>query len=212
MTDVAALLFGVTTLVAAVNWWAVVRPERRRVELVAKPATLVALILVALALDPADTTVRAWFVAALVCSLAGDVFLLFAERWFVAGLASFLAGHLAYIAGFWVSGTVEWSRLAVGVVLVAAATATVGWRILTGVRRTDRNMVLPVVAYVAVISAMVASAVGTGNPWAVAGSVSFYVSDALIAWTRFIQDQPWGRPAIIVSYHLGQFGLVISLL
>lgn len=212
MTGLAVALLGVTALAAGVDWWAVARPDRRRVEVVAKPATLVALILVALALEPADGTVRAWFVAALVCSLAGDVFLLFAERWFVAGLASFLAGHLAYVTGFWLSGTVAGPRLAVGAVMVVLALATVGRHILAGVRRADRAMLGPVAAYMVVISAMVASAVGTGNLWAVGGSVSFYASDALIAWNRFIEEQPWGRLAIIVTYHLGQVGLVISLL
>ena len=53
----------------------------------------------ALALDPFDSAVRAWFVAALVLCLAGDVFLMLPKDLFVAGLASFLLGHLCYVAG-----------------------------------------------------------------------------------------------------------------
>lgn len=63
-----------------------------------------------------------------------------------------------------------------------------------------------------VISAMVASAIGTGDVAAVAGASSFYASDALIAWTRFLRDVPHGRVWIMVTYHLGQAGLVLSLL
>jgi hypothetical protein len=43
------------------------------------------------------------------------------------------------------------------------------------------------------------------------GASLFYVSDALIAWNRFIGETRHGRLAIIVTYHLGQVGLVLSL-
>ena len=58
---------------------------------------------------------------------------------------------------------------------------------------------------------MVVSAGASGSAIAFAGALSFYVSDALIAWTRFIQDHPHGRLAVMVTYHLAQFGLVLSL-
>ena len=65
-----------------------------------------ALIATALALTPAHDAGarRAWFVAALVCSLAGDVLLMLPTDRFVAGLAAFLVGHLCYVAGFWTHG------------------------------------------------------------------------------------------------------------
>ena len=62
-----------------------------------------------------------------------------------------------------------------------------------------------------VISVMVASAVGTLDALAIVGACLFYTSDALIAWTRFIQDFRHGRLAVMVTYHLAQFGLVLSL-
>jgi hypothetical protein len=43
------------------------------------------------------------------------------------------------------------------------------------------------------------------------GAGLFYVSDALIAWNRFIEARPWGDLAIIVTYHLGQIGLALAL-
>ena len=45
----------------------------------------------------------------------------------------------------------------------------------------------------------------------VIGAILFYVSDALIGWTRFVRDVRHGRVAIMVTYHLGQIGLVLSL-
>ena len=58
---------------------------------------------------------------------------------------------------------------------------------------------------------MVATAIGTGSVAATAGATSFYASDALIAWNRFVRETSHGRLAIIVTYHLAQVGLVLSL-
>ena len=43
------------------------------------------------------------------------------------------------------------------------------------------------------------------------GAVLFYCSDALIAWRRFVRPKPWQPLVIIVTYHLAQAGLVLSL-
>lgn len=210
MTGAAALLSTLFLVVALVDWMAV-GTRRKTLELAAKPATLVMLILVTLALEPDDPTVRTWFVVALVFGLAGDVFLMLEERFFVFGLASFLVGHLAYVVGF-VIGGVERSAAAAGVAVVVLGLTTVGVRVVRAVSSgDDPKLVGPVVAYVGVISVMVVVAFGSGSVLAAAGAILFYASDALIAWTRFVQDYPWGRVAIIVTYHLGQFGIVLSL-
>ena len=110
------MLLAVTVGCAVANWIAVAsEPERTALVYVAKPATMVALIGVALALDPFDPAVRAWFVAALVLCLAGDVFLMLPQDLFVAGLASFLLGHLCYVGGLVVAHR-SWAATALGVV------------------------------------------------------------------------------------------------
>ena len=106
---------------------------------------------------------------------------------------------------------IEMSWFAIGCVVVVISLATLGRHILLGVHRAEPKMVPPVAGYVAVISAMVASAIGTANPWAIAGSLLFYASDATIAWNKFLEPRPHGRIAIIVTYHLGQIGLVLFL-
>ncbi|HYN33480.1 MAG TPA: hypothetical protein VES40_12705, partial [Ilumatobacteraceae bacterium] len=74
--NTASWIFAVLFAVAAgANWWSR-WTDNRSVELWSKPLALIALIGVALTLDPVDPATRAWFVAALVLSLAGDVFLL----------------------------------------------------------------------------------------------------------------------------------------
>ena len=131
MNAVAWVLLAVTLVCAVANWVAVsVEPERTTLVYVAKPATMVALIGVALALDPFDDAVRAWFVAALVLCLAGDVFLMLPKDMFVAGLASFLLGHLCYVAGLVIAHR-SWSATAVGVAVVAVT--------LGGHRSEDRR-------------------------------------------------------------------------
>ena len=206
-----AFLLLTFALTAAVFDWLAVHQEQRSLEYLCKPLTLVLLIGCALALDPADDAVRAWFVAALVLSLAGDVFLMLPRDLFVFGLGSFLLGHVAYIVGMHVEG-VAGVRFMVGIVIVAAVVSVLGTRILRGVRAgSDPDLAGPVVAYMAVISAMVASAIGVGDPVLVVGAALFYVSDALIAWNRFVAETPHSRVAIMVTYHLAQVGLVLSL-
>ena len=208
----AAFLLLALALAAALFDWIAVNQGQKALEYVFKPLTLVLLIGCALALDPVDDTVRTWFVIALVLSLAGDVFLMLPrEELFVFGLGSFLLGHVAYIVGMHVDG-VDGLRFLAGVVVVMALLTVIGTAILRGVRAgSEPELAGPVVAYMFVISAMAASAIGVGRFPGVVGAGLFYVSDALIAWNRFRSETRHGRLTIIVTYHLAQVGLVLNL-
>ena len=210
MTTTSWVLLGIT-LAFAVTDWVAVWTGQQRVRYLAKPATLAALIGVAVTLDPVDPTIRTWMVIGLVLSLAGDVFLMLDEKWFVAGLGSFLCGHIAYIVGLQLAPrSLGWT--AVGLLVVLAAIATVGRKVVQGVAAGDqRAMVGPVIAYLVVISAMVVSAFGTAAPWAIVGAGLFYASDATLAWNRFIETRRFGPLAVMITYHLGQIGLVAWL-
>lgn|SRR5690606_22450694 len=211
MTGLSFLLLTLTLVVAAGNWLAVER-EHKVLEYICKPLTMVGLIAVALAMDVADDTVRTWFIIALVLCLIGDVFLMLPQDLFVFGLGAFLLGHIAYIIGMQVDGVDLW-REGIGLLIVLGAVGLIGTRVVSAVKQSDEAaLVGPVAGYVAVISAMVVSAIGTGNAFAIAGAVSFYASDALIAWNRFLKPTPHPRLAVMVTYHLGQIGLVLSLL
>ena len=210
MTTAAVIALAVAALFAGANWWSRWSDDRR-LEVVTKPATLVALIGVALLIDPIDPAVRAWFVAALVLSLVGDVFLLGGGRLFVPGLASFLAGHLAYIGGFVAAPTWRWWAAGVALVPVAVVVATAGRRIVAGARSTDDRLGGPVVAYLTVISAMLVAASAAGNAWAIIGATLFVVSDTILGWSRFVRSSPPLAPAIMITYHLAQAALVVSL-
>lgn len=210
MSPTAVLLLALTLAVASVDWVAV-SSGRKTLEYVTKPLTMVALIGAAAALEPISSAVRVAFIVALVFSLIGDIALMVPGNRFVAGLSAFLIAHVAYIIGLWMRGQ-NGAWFVIGLAAVVLAVAMIGLRIVRAVRSSaDPALAGPVSAYIAVISLMVASAFGTRNMFAIAGASLFYASDTLIAHNRFIHSQRRGQLAIMVTYHLGQIGLVLSL-
>jgi uncharacterized membrane protein YhhN len=210
MTSMAWMVLALTALTACVDWFAVAS-TRTRLEYLAKPLTTFGLIVLAVTLDPIHADMRAAFVVALVLSFVGDVCLMLPGDRFVPGLAAFALAHLAYIVGFAV-GPGSARELLLGVVIAAAVALPTGVRLLRSVRRNAPALVAPVAGYMIVITVMVAMATGWGNAWALVGAWLFFASDALIGETRFVRSRPRGRLAIIVTYHLGQAALVLSLI
>ncbi len=211
MNALAWTFAALTGVCALIEWWAT-HTDRKSVRYVTKPLTLALLIGVAVTLDPSVSgAIRWWMVAGLVLSLAGDIFLLLPEKWFLGGLGSFLVGHIAYVVGLQL-GFESLAWLLVGLALVAVSVFLVGREML---RRVDldqaKGLLGPVIAYVVIISAMVVSAFGTASVVAVVGAVLFYISDGTLAWNRFVQKLRLGPVAVMVTYHLGQFGLVAWL-
>jgi uncharacterized membrane protein YhhN len=207
VTSAAWVLLAVAGAFAVADWIAVIRGSKP-VEYVCKPATLVLLIAVAVALDPVHGDMRAWFVAALVLSLLGDVFLMLPRDLFVFGLGAFLLGHVAYTVGLNLHTDGLW-LLAIPIPIIAGALAV---RLVKGIRSNGEDaLVPPVIAYVVVIGAMVVSAVASGNTVAALGAILFMASDAVIGETRFVRPQVWGGIVIMVTYHLGQALLTVSL-
>jgi uncharacterized membrane protein YhhN len=77
----------------------------------------------------------------------------------------------------------------------------------------------PVVAYILVISAMLAAATNFGWVWrsagpaaamAVSGALSFYLSDLFVARDRFVSTGIQNRYAGLPLYYAGQFLLAYS--
>jgi len=208
----------VATAVCAAADWLVVAIERRRLEYVAKPAVMLALIGLAVSLTPgsaASDVARPWFIAALGLSLFGDVLLMLPSEHFVGGLVAFLLAHVAFIVGLVAiiaTGGLVVGGVALGLLVVGTMVALVGRPIVRAVRVGRPSLVVPVAAYLAVISTMVVAACATGRPFAMAGAILFYASDAILAWDRFVGHQRWGRVATHVTYHTGQALLVLSLL
>lgn len=207
LTAPAVALLVLAGIAAIGNWVSVVRGSTVGVY-VCKPSTLVLMIGAALALEPTYGDVRAWFVVALALSLAGDVFLMLPSDAFVPGLASFLLAHVAYIVGFTrhPDGTWWWA------VPVVAVATVLGTRLVRGIRTKDHpELVAPVVAYVLTILVMVSSALASGVVVGAVGAILFMVSDAFIGEDRFVRARPWQPLTIIVTYHVAQALLVLSL-
>ena len=207
MNALAVALLIAAGVVALGNWISVARKLQTGIY-IAKPLTLVLMVGAALALDPMSSTARTWFVIALVLSLAGDVFLMLPTDAFVPGLASFLLAHVAYVVGLNQDSDGRW-LFALPVVLIAGV---LGTRLVRGIRAGGQNeLVAPVIAYVLTILVMVSSAVASGNAVGAVGAVLFMTSDSLIGENRFVAARPWQPVAIMVTYHVAQALLVISL-
>ena len=203
-------MLGVAAGFAVTDWYAVAA-QRRLLEYVCKPAAALGFLVTALALDPVFPDARAWFCIALVFCVAGDVFLMLPRDAFVLGLGSFLVAQLCFAVGFalHVEGAAE---LLLGLALVTVVAVPLSVRFVRALLADGRSsLVGPVLAYVAAIGAMVATAIGAGGVLAVTGATLFFLSDALIGETRFVRPRTWGPVAVIVSYHLALAALVSSL-
>ena len=209
--NAAAFLFLSIALVIAVIDWLAVSLDNRVMEYVCKPLTMVALVCVALALDPTSDAARWLLVVGLVLSMAGDIFLMLPADLFVPGLASFLLAHIFYVVALAALG-ISPGGVLTGLAIAGVAAIVVGRRIVGGAAASDAALRLPVIAYMAAISAMVTFAFGTGLVFAVVGALLFFVSDAVLGWTRFVSQFPRSRSVVMVSYHLGQMGLVLALI
>ena len=94
---VKTILFIAILVVALLDWLAVARGWKK-IEYLAKPATMVFLLGYLVFSGGFIETPLAWFGLGLIFSLAGDTFLMvsfyrFSNRWFLPGLAAFLLAH-----------------------------------------------------------------------------------------------------------------------
>jgi uncharacterized membrane protein YhhN len=221
MEDQMALL--ILSFVFAMLDWFAVAAQRRSLEIIAKPLTMVFLIAWYLDKLPAGgTAMGICFLIGLILSLAGDVFLMLPAKFFVAGLLAFLMAHIAYILGFNITG-LFFRPFALSYIV---AILVVGIPIYGRLKRAligagNRSLVLPVTIYLVIISVMVLSAAITliRPEWsfvsavmATIGAVLFYASDAVLAWNRFVKSIRHGRLINMMMYHLAQYLIAFSVL
>jgi uncharacterized membrane protein YhhN len=217
----ALVTLGIALVLAAVDWVAVLR-QSRPVEWVAKPATLVAIIAGAwlLARHTGMPRLATWFLAALVFSLLGDIFLMLdGEHWFPLGLGAFLVAQICYIIGLNPTpppGPSLW--LLVFIVVV-------DWLVLRPVVRAAKaqgatTLQLPIVIYGVALSLTLFSGWATWlrTQWPMAGSVAasagttlFFASDLMLAWNKFVRPSRLLRMGVIVTYHLAQLALALTI-
>jgi uncharacterized membrane protein YhhN len=210
---------GLALLFAILDWMAVSK-KWKRLEYIAKPGVMAAL----LAFFWQMGGIRghwAWFAAGIIFSMAGDIFLMLPREQFIAGLVSFLLAHLAYVMGFTdVLPKINLSSLIV-ILLVGFTAGQVYRSIASGLRHRGENQLqIPVLIYSAVISLMVLSALLTmmRGEWvplaaylASGGALLFFISDTFLAWNKFVTPLPYGNLRVIITYHLGQALIVLGV-
>ena len=212
---------------AALTDWLAVARCWKKLEYLAKPATMLLLFGYLALAGGFRSTPLICFGLGLFFSLAGDVFLMlnfyrFSNRWFIPGLLAFLLAHVAYIIGLNIPLTGASPVWAIGIGIVLALTAArVLRRIVEGVRAKGiRRMVAPVVAYGTVITLMLLSAMLTlyrpdwktsASGLVALGAILFYSSDVILAWNKFVRPVRNGRLLNMVAYHLGQIALIAGV-
>ena len=187
--------------------------EHRRGIAVVKPIASTGFLGVAVASGALDTVYGGAIFAALALSWLGDVLLIpkGAKAAFLGGLVAFLLGHVAYAIAFTMRG-VDVGAAAIAAVALALGAVSIG-RML--VRAAPANLRVPVVAYIAVISTMVAAAagaVGAGvEPAILVGAVMFYFSDLGVARDRFVQKSFWNKAVLLPLYYGAQLIFALSV-
>ena len=185
--------------------------------LVFKPAALtIAIIFVAI--NAYQISARGIFLykswglllAALLASLAGDVFLML-EGLCIPGLVSFLLAHLAYIA--LLRRGVRWfAHRGALLATVAIGAAMYAWLWRGGL---PADLRIPVAVYVLVIALMAAQALGRAaelqtqaSRTVALGACIFMLSDSVLAVDRFVQPVPLALLWVLATYYAAQFCIV----
>ncbi len=154
-----------------------------------------------------------YILAGLIMGLVGDVCLAIpGKKAFRVGLVAFLAGHVLYVVAFAGLTTVGDWVTPVHAIIIAISAAVFWW-----LRPHVGDMLVPVVMYVVVITAMLCSAwvaVGTpifGTEAILLGAALFYASDLFVARDRFVQKGFINRAVGLPLYYCGQFILANSV-
>ncbi|TCP53410.1 putative membrane protein YhhN [Tumebacillus sp. BK434] len=201
---VAVIVSGALDLAAIARGWTKAR-------YVWKPLTMLLILMMAWMGADVGESQAVWILIGLVLSLAGDVFLVLPSDRFLSGLVAFLAAHLCYIVSF--SQQSAGSDSAIGAAIALALFGLAFFLLLfRGVRSAGgAGLLVAVACYILVILVMVWSAVRAGDSLLLAGAVSFMVSDAILAWGRFMKNSLTGELAVMVTYYAAQCLIAASL-
>ncbi|MBO6576536.1 MAG: lysoplasmalogenase [Rhodothermales bacterium] len=205
-------LLSILALMSLVVLLRAYRIEYDAVVYAAKPLTLLAIGLIAyFSWPPVSTMYQKAILVGLAGALLGDVLLMLPKDRFLAGLAAFLITHVAYGAAFV-------SRLELIPVLPFLPYTVASLFVLRLLWPHTKGVRFPVALYTIALAAMaslafgVAMTVGGASAWfAAAGAALFVLSDAALAFDRFVGAFGAARTVILTTYFAGQWLIALSV-
>lgn len=212
----------ILAIIAAVLESIAVQKNSRRLELFAKPAAMVFLFIWLFTSTGLQGNAL-WFGLGILFSLAGDIILISSsDRMFMLGLGAFLLTHIFYLIGFreQLFNVTTWSFILFFVIYIGGVRLL---RLIVNSMRTkgQSGAVFPVIVYGLVISLMLFAAMSTlfDPAWKAgaallvgSGAFLFYSSDLILAWMKFVSPINHGRILNIITYYLGQIGLIAGII
>lgn len=186
-------------------------------KLITKTPLSMLFVLVALTQQRPDPFYYRLMMAGFFLSLLGDILLVFYQRpLFLAGLISFLLAHVFFVLALMGLGTV----LSFSWVLLCGALVVAGGFVYCWLKPHLGTMKVPVIAYMVVISCMLAGAgrvlldpgvPGGGRVVVFTGALLFYFSDLFVARDRFMEKSFVNRLLGLPLYYAAQFLLASSV-
>jgi uncharacterized membrane protein YhhN len=206
-------------LILAILNWIAVEKKWKKLEYIAKPGTMI-LLLGWLFINARQDVSILWFMLGVLFSMAGDVFLMLPGDLFIPGLVSFLLAHVFYIIGLNSGPPLINGQGFIFLVGIAAYLFWLYRQLAYALKRVGKPALrIPVLVYSLVISLMVYSALlsgwragwmGSPAVFASIGAVLFYASDSMLAWDKFVHPLSHARLRVMITYHLGQLGIIIG--
>ena len=205
------IVIGAIALVAAVLF--MLPATTGTLSLVTKPIPVLCMALW-LALQPVKGRFQIAVIVGLLFDAAGDLLLEIGDSTFIFGLVAFLIGHLAYIYAF----LQDCRRPSWGWAVVAYLFGVIAFFVLYQAGNLGA-MTIPVAAYVLVITTMLwrglsrinaPGVVPLSGRWGALGSVSFTISDTVLAYSMFVTRFDLASLIIMTTYWLGQLGITLA--
>ena len=151
----------------------------------------------------------------LIFALAGDVLLMFVDKsqsFFLYGLIAFLVCHIFYTSAFYLDfrSAPELDKKGARIAIVICTLVGMGFYIL--IRANLGFLKLPVMAYIFVICFMMMMAVFRNQRvnmlsfhLVLYGAMLFMISDALLAYNKFVQPLDHASVWIMITYIAAQY-------
>ena len=171
--------------------------------------------LVLFVLVTSQSTNHLLLLLALTASVLGDILLAIpAENSFLRGLLAFFVAHVFYV-GLFLKNRLSFElvssiRMQVSALILVAA----GIGVFLLYRGDIGSMLIPVIAYSAVLTLMATSALFSRFPVKLVGTgaVLFLISDSILGAQTFLNVNLGGNLSVWITYYLGQLFLALGVM